>query len=194
MCVCVTHLLANAVLVDGPDGWHVGGQQLILCEGGIAGPGADQPGFAYCIIPDHHTLDSFHIGTFIVRVYIHGEGPGGEKGHGLVQHSKGEKKVNTTGFKAGGLDGVFCLVLKATMAALTSEDDGAAAKLFGGTHGPQAERGRVISVTAAESGRQKRNFPCLFSFLFPLASPCYVQMLLLRPSRFFCVPATFRPL
>ena len=36
-----THLLAYTVLVDGPDGWHVGGKQLILCEGGIAGPGTD---------------------------------------------------------------------------------------------------------------------------------------------------------
>lgn len=39
--VCVAHLLAYTVLVDGPDGWHVGGKQLILCEGGIAGSGAD---------------------------------------------------------------------------------------------------------------------------------------------------------
>lgn len=38
--VCA-HLLAYTVLVDGPDGWHVGGKQLILCEGGIAGPGTD---------------------------------------------------------------------------------------------------------------------------------------------------------
>ena len=41
VCVCVTHLLAYAILVDGPDSWHVGGKQLILCEGGIAGPGTD---------------------------------------------------------------------------------------------------------------------------------------------------------
>lgn len=48
VCVCVhvcdsvfAHLLAYSVLVDGPDGWHVGGKQLILCEGGIAGPGTD---------------------------------------------------------------------------------------------------------------------------------------------------------
>lgn len=40
VCVCA-HLLAYTVLVDGPDGWHVGGKQLILCEGGIAGPGTD---------------------------------------------------------------------------------------------------------------------------------------------------------
>lgn len=41
VCVCVTHLLAYTILVDGPDSWHVGGKQLILCEGGIAGPGTD---------------------------------------------------------------------------------------------------------------------------------------------------------
>lgn len=69
------YLLAYSVLVDGPDGWHVGGKQLILCECGIAGPGTDQPGLAYCIVPHHHTFNGFHIGPLIVCVYIHGEGP-----------------------------------------------------------------------------------------------------------------------
>ncbi len=75
ICQRSAHLLAHTVLVDGPDSWHVGGKQLVLCKGGIAGTGTDQSGLAHRIITHHHTLYGLHIRSLIICVYIHGEGP-----------------------------------------------------------------------------------------------------------------------
>lgn len=78
-CHRSTHLLAHTVLVDGPHGWHVGGEQLVLRESGIAGTSTNKSGFAHRVITHHHTLYSLHIRPFIVCVYIHGEGPERER-------------------------------------------------------------------------------------------------------------------
>lgn len=75
ICQRSAHLLAHTVLVDGPDSWHVGGKQLVLSKGGIASTGTDQPSLAHRVITHHHTLYGLHIGTLIICVYIHGEGP-----------------------------------------------------------------------------------------------------------------------
>lgn len=54
------HLLAHPILVDGPNSGHVGGEQLVLGEGGIAGPGTNEPGFAHGVVPHHHALDGLY--------------------------------------------------------------------------------------------------------------------------------------
>lgn len=76
---------------------------------------------------------------------------------------------------SSGLDGEaeLCLVLEAPMAALTSAHGRTPAQLLGGTHGLQAEDGRVISVTAHPEWRTEKrlslsppSFPSLECLLF----------------------------
>lgn len=71
------HLLADAVLVDGPDGGHVGGQKLVLGEGGVTGAGADQARLAHRVVAHHHALDRLDVGPLVVQVQVHGGSPGG---------------------------------------------------------------------------------------------------------------------
>lgn len=65
------YLLAHPILVDGPNSGHMGGKQLVLGEGGIAGPGTDEPGLAHSIVPDHNALDGLYVWPFIIHVKIH---------------------------------------------------------------------------------------------------------------------------
>ena len=43
------------------------GQELVLGEGGVAGPGTDEPGLAHGVVPHHHTLDGLHVGALVVH-------------------------------------------------------------------------------------------------------------------------------
>ena len=65
------YLLAYPILVNGPNRGHVGGEQLVLGEGGIAGPGTDKPGLAHSVVPHHHALDCLYVWPFIIHVRIH---------------------------------------------------------------------------------------------------------------------------
>lgn len=65
------YLLAHPILVDGPNRGHVGGEQLVLGEGGIAGPGTNEPGLAHGVVPHHHALDGLYVWPFIIHVRIH---------------------------------------------------------------------------------------------------------------------------
>lgn len=44
------------------------GKQLILCQGGIAGPGTDKAGFPHRIVPNHYTFDGLNVWSLIVHV------------------------------------------------------------------------------------------------------------------------------
>lgn len=90
-----SYLLAHPVLVDGPDSWHVRGEQLVLRERGIAGPGADQSRLPRRVVTHHHTLYSLDVRPLIVCVDIHGEGPGEEEGE-----KEGEGERERVGRKA----------------------------------------------------------------------------------------------
>lgn len=66
-----SYLLAYSILVNGPHCGHMGGKKLVLGEGGIAGPGTDEPGFAHGVVPHHHALDGLYVWPFIIHVRIH---------------------------------------------------------------------------------------------------------------------------
>jgi len=67
LCVC-THVLVNAVLVDGPDGGHVSGEQLLEGDPFVAGPGADEARLADGRVADHDALDEFLVGLLIIHL------------------------------------------------------------------------------------------------------------------------------
>lgn len=93
ICQRSAHLLAHTVLVDGPDSWHVGGKQLVLSKGGIAGTGTDQSGLAHRVVTHHHTLYGLHIRSLIICVYIHGEGPKRQRGREIIVLIKNMTKL-----------------------------------------------------------------------------------------------------
>lgn len=74
-----SHLLADSVLVYGPDSGNVCGEQLVLGQGGIASSGTDEPGLSHCVVPDNHTLDGLDIWPLIVHIRIHKMGPKNQK-------------------------------------------------------------------------------------------------------------------
>lgn len=65
------YLLAHPILVDGPNRGHMGGEQLVLGECGIAGPGTDEPGLAHRVVSHHNALDGLYVWPFIIHVRIH---------------------------------------------------------------------------------------------------------------------------
>lgn len=65
------YLLAYPILVNGPDRGHVSGEQLVLGEGGVASPGADEPGLAHSVVPHDNALDGLYVWPFIIHVRIH---------------------------------------------------------------------------------------------------------------------------
>lgn len=65
------YLLADTILVNGPHGGHVGGQQLVLGQRGVARPGADQASLPHRVVAHNHTLDGFNVGSFVVHVSVH---------------------------------------------------------------------------------------------------------------------------
>lgn len=49
----------------------MGGQQLVLCQGGVAGPGTDEARLPYGVVAHDHALDGLNVGSFVVHVRVH---------------------------------------------------------------------------------------------------------------------------
>lgn len=73
-CVFITALLwctyvfVDAVLVDGPHGGHMGGEQLLERHSLVARPGADEPRLADGRVADHDALDELLVGLLIIHL------------------------------------------------------------------------------------------------------------------------------
>lgn len=61
------YLLTDSVLVDGPDGGYMGGQQLVLGQGSVAGPGTNKASLPHGIVSYNNTLDGLYVGSFVVH-------------------------------------------------------------------------------------------------------------------------------
>lgn len=66
----VTHLLVYPVLVDGPDGGHVGVEQLAEGDLLLAGPGADEARLAHRVVPDQDALDELLVRLLVVHLVV----------------------------------------------------------------------------------------------------------------------------
>lgn len=64
------YLLTDSVLIDGPDGGHMSGQQLVLGQGGVAGAGTYKTSLPHRIISDNYTLDGLYVGSFVVHAKL----------------------------------------------------------------------------------------------------------------------------
>lgn len=64
------YLLTDSVLIDGPDGGYMSGQQLVLGQGGVAGTGTYKTSLTHRIISNNNTLDGLYVGSFVVHAKV----------------------------------------------------------------------------------------------------------------------------
>lgn len=91
-----THLLVYPVLVYGPDGGYVGGEQLREGEAGVAGPGADEAGLAHRRVAHHHAFDVLLVWLLIVHAPMSPRPPAADSGTGGLGTWDERTQVNTT--------------------------------------------------------------------------------------------------
>jgi len=67
----MSYIFVDAVLVDGPDGWHVGAEQLRKGHLLVAGAGADEASLAHRGVAHQHALDQLLVGLLIIHYGQH---------------------------------------------------------------------------------------------------------------------------
>lgn len=59
--------MADSVLINSPDCWDMGGQQLVLGQSGVTSSGTNKASLPDSIVSHHNTLYCFYVGSFVVH-------------------------------------------------------------------------------------------------------------------------------